>query len=180
MRPWQSVVALVGVLGATACGMTSRHTLGPTVDSQGHFGVRFAGAIGPLLRPRRDLAIPFRLAAGVTAVERKVELQGEAALAFESNVGVDWNVLGAEPSATAARVGARAGWLRLGDRDAWTVGLVGALTAPVRGNLFSLGVEGGCDALLGAEGDDPPVLRCDLGLVFDITLRTALPDAPPP
>jgi hypothetical protein len=180
------LVTSAALLGA-ACGITSRHTLGPTLDSNGHFGLLFAASIGPVVGCARKVAIPMRAAAGISTIENPGGLDDSAVLAFDVGVGADWLLAtprphkryetttdvtndGAAPGwRLGKRLGVRTGWLSAGDVDAWTVGLSGTLTLPLPRNLFSLGLEAGCDALLVSNGRDAPAIRCDLGLAFDVT-----------
>ena len=186
--PLAMVVLLTSfALPGAACGITSRHTIGPTVDSNGHFGLLFAASIGPVVGCAREVAIPLRAAAGLTTIDNPGGLDDSGVLAFDVGAGADWLLATPRPdkryettgdvtSDDAApgwrlgkRLGARTGWMRAGDVDAWTVGISGTLTLPLPRNLFSLGVEAGCDALVVSNGRDAPAFRCDLGLAFDLT-----------
>lgn len=187
--PLAQVVALalatLAAGAASACGITSRHTIGPTLDSNGHFGVLFAATLGPVVGCARKVAVPMRAAAGVSTVDNPGGLDDSGVLAFDVDVGVDWLIAtpraekssetaGIDADAASAwqlgkRVGVRTGWMSVGHVDAWTAGISGTLTLPLPRNLFSLGIEGGCDALLVTSGRDAPSFRCDLGLAFDVT-----------
>lgn len=186
--PLAPVMALaLAASAASACGITSRHTIGPTVDSDGHFGVLFAATIGPVVGCARKVAVPMRAAAGVSTVDNPGGLDDSGVLAFDVGAGADWLIAtpraeraaGAAAAAGAAeppagwqlgkRLGVRTGWMSVGHVDAWTIGLSGTLTLPLPRNLFSLGVEAGCDALVVSSGRDAPTFRCDLGLAFDVT-----------
>jgi hypothetical protein len=194
--PLAPVMALaLAALATSACGITSRHTLGPTVDSNGHFGVLFAATLGPVVGCARKVAAPMRAAAGVSTVDNPGGLDDSGVLAFDVGVGVDWLITtpraeraaGAKADAQVdaaagagaeeppagwrlgKRLGVRTGWMNVGDVDAWTIGISGTLTLPLPRNLFSLGVEAGCDALVTSSGPDAPSFRCDLGLAFDVT-----------
>lgn len=179
---------------STACGITSRHVVGPTIDSNGHVGLLVSASIGPVLGCSRKVAVPVRAAAGVAAEEGPPGTDYSGAFALDLGIGVDWLFAtpggdrgykpasdslshAAAPSALSAekrsqlgkRLGLRTGLLHVGSVDAWSLGASGTLTVPLPRNLFALGVEGGCDVLLVKSGDDAPVFRCDLGVVFDVT-----------
>ncbi len=182
-------------MGASACGITSRHTVGPTLDSNGQFGLMFSSAIGPVLRCDRKLAVPVRVGASVLSEDPPGPRSDGAVRALEVGVGVDWLLASPrsgrrlEPAAALAqqrpaaedaswqlgkRVGLRTGLFRMGEVDAWGLGVSGTLVLPMARNLFSLGVEGGCDVFVTSSGDDAPWFRCDLGLAFDLTNRYAV------
>lgn len=186
--------AMTGALatGAAACGITSRHTVGPTLDSNGHFGLLFAGTIGPVVGCARKVAVPARLAAGLTTVDTPGGVEDDAVRAFDVGVGVDWILSSprhggpfdpaldlSEEDARGGwrlgkRLGVRTGYLSAGEVEAWTVGVSGTVLLPLRRNMFSLGLEAGCDALVSTSGQDAPWFRCDLGLAFDLTNLAAV------
>lgn len=190
-----ALAAFVAV-GASACGLTSRHTVGPTVDSNGQFGLMFSSAIGPVLGCDRKIAVPVRVGAGVISEDPPGPRSDGAGMALDVGVGVDWLLatphsgrrfapaadLGPQSPEDAKdagwqmgkRVGLRTSFSRMGEIDAWALGVSGTLVLPMARNLFSLGVEGGCDVFLTSSGDDAPWFRCDLGLAFDLTNRHAV------
>lgn len=190
------LLLLAAVLSSAACGITSRHVIGPTIDSDGHVGLLVSASIGPVVGCERKVAVPVRAAVGVTAEEGDVGTDYDGVLALDLGVGVDWLLAmpggdraappatgsQAQPAAAASpeprsdersqlgkRVGLRTGLLHVGRVDAWAAGISGTLTVPLPRNLFALGVEGGCDVLLVKSGRDAPVFRCELGVVFDVT-----------
>jgi hypothetical protein len=169
------------------CGLSSRHTIGPTIDSNGQLGVLFAASLGPVLGCARQVATPVRAAAGLATADKAGGLEDSGVLAFDVGIGADWLLATPRPGKRSEtpgditndgeapgwrlgkRLGVRTGWMSAGQVDAWTVGLSGTLALPMPRNLFSLGVEAGCDALLVSDGADAPSFRCDLGLAFDLT-----------
>ncbi len=189
--------AFTGAL--TACGITSRHTIGPTLDSNGYFGLLFAASIGPALGCTREVAVPVRVGVGVATVETPGGVNDEAVMAIDAGVGVDWLIAtprfrgpfdptidlseeasGAPAGRLGKRLGLRTSYLRVGEVKAWAMGFSGSVLLPLRRNLFSLGLEAGCDVLLAstgsAGGSAAPWFRCDLGLAFDVTnLRAVNP-----
>jgi hypothetical protein len=188
------LLPLAAALLSAACGITSRHVIGPTIDSNGHFGLLVSASIGPVVGCARKVAVPVRAGVGVAA-EEQAGTDYDGALALDLGVGVDWlfSTPGgdrgatplaeslARPATPAAperpdqrsqlgkRLGLRTGLLHVGQVDAWSLGASGTITMPLPRNLFALGVEGGCDVLLLKSGRDAPVFRCDLGVVFDVT-----------
>lgn len=189
-----ALAAFVAV-GASACGLTSRHTVGPTVDSNGQIGLMFSSAIGPVLGCDRKIAVPVRVGAGVISEDPPGPRSDGAGMALDVGVGVDWlfatprsgqrfapaaDLAQPQPAGEDAgwqlgkRAGVRTSFSRMGEVDAWGLGVSGTLVVPMARNLFSLGVEGGCDVFLTSSGDDAPWFRCDLGLAFDLTNRHAV------
>lgn len=187
------MLAAVMVVSVTGCGLTSRHTVGPTIDSNGQLGFMFSSALGPVLGCERKIAVPVRAAAAVVSDDPPGPRSDGAELGIDFGVGVDWIFAtarggqGYDPIADVSpetagpsgwrlgkRVGLRTGYLRAGTLDAWALGVSGTLVLPMSGNLFSLGVEAGCDALVYTNQDDAPWLRCDLGIAFDLTRRNAV------
>lgn len=184
----QRIPLLAAVLCLTACGITSRHVIGPTIDSNGHVGLLVSASIGPVVGCARKVAVPVRAAVGVAAERGHPGTDYDGALAIDLGIGVDWLAAapGGDRSTTPAsevlkkpeppsgwalgkRLGVRTGYLHVGRVDAWSLGVAGTLTAPLPRNLFALGLEAGCDVLLMKSGDGAPVLRCDLGIAFDVT-----------
>lgn len=183
----RGLLLAVCVLGASACGITSRHTVGPTVDSDGRFGFLFSASLGPVVGCAREIAVPVRAAAGVSTVDNTGGVDDSAVLAFDVGGGVDWLLATPRPSKRyeakgdpdvgesppgwrlGKRLGLRTSWLHVGEVDAWALGASATFTVPLPRNLFSLGVEAGCDAFLLSSGGDAPAFRCDLGLAFDVT-----------
>jgi hypothetical protein len=191
--PMLAAVIVVIVASAAGCGLTSRHTVGPTVDSNGQLGFMFSSALGPVVGCERKIAVPVRAAAAVVSDDPPGPRSDDAALGIDFGVGVDWLLAtprsgqGFDPTADLSletagpagwrlgkRVGLRTGYLRAGDLDAWALGISGTLVLPMSRNLFSLGLEAGCDALLYTSGRDAPWFRCDLGIAFDLTRRNAV------
>ncbi len=171
-----------------ACGLTGRHALGPTVDTDGRVGILYTAGVGPMLRCDRKLAVPIQAGLGATTAGLD-----SSHLAYELGAGVDWmaavashsenlpmtpSVAGELPTAAASRWGYRLGlrstYLRHGDARAITLGAAAALTYPLPQRYMSLGAEAACDTLALRISDDAPIARCRLSLVLDLTNPHAL------
>lgn len=166
-----------------ACGLTGRHALGPTVDTDGRVGILYTAGVGPMVRCDRKLAVPIHAGLGA-----KTAGLDDSHFSYELGAGVDWmaavathsenlpmapSVAGALPTALPSRLGYRLGlrsaYLRHGDARAITLGAAGALTYPLPRRYMSLGAEAACDALALRISDDAPIARCRLSLVLDLT-----------
>lgn len=191
----RGLVGLVGLVGLaqTGCGITGRHALGPTLDTDGRVGILYTVSVGPMVGCARKIAVPVR--AGIGATSAGLD---SAHRVLELGVGVDWipeiahrageplvdAAAPATPAASGAgaptpattsdfalgkRLSLHAGYLQHGDAEALALGLSGALTVPLQRRHMSLGLEAGCDALAVMLSDDGPSARCRLSLLLDLS-----------
>lgn len=79
------MTALTLGLSLPACGLTGRHMIGPTLDTDGRVGILYSVAVGPMVGCARNVALPVHASLGATNAGID-----DSHLAYELGLGADW------------------------------------------------------------------------------------------